>query len=79
MSAFDPKRTSAANFCCDAPSPFDELADAGERLVDYAAWETGRLRAAHHGGKEDVKVATTLRRPRWCSEEEDQEQCGKRA
>jgi hypothetical protein len=52
--------------------------DAGERLVDYAARESGRLRVAHHGGKEDVKVAATLRRPRWRSEEEDEEQYGKR-
>src|SRR6516225_5028354 len=52
--------------------------EAGERLVDYAARESGRLRVAHHGGKEDIKVAATLRRPRWRSEEEDEEQCGKR-
>jgi hypothetical protein len=52
--------------------------DACERLVDYAARESGRLRVAHHGGKEDVKVAATLLRPRWRSEEEDEEQCGKR-
>ena len=54
------------------------LAHAGERLVDYAARESGRLRVARHGGKEDVNVAATLRRPRWRSEEEDEEQCGKR-
>jgi hypothetical protein len=35
------------------------------------------LRVARHGGKEDVKVAATLRRPRWRSEEQDEEQCGK--
>jgi len=29
------------------------------------------LRVARHGGKEDVKVAATLRRPRWRSEEEN--------
>jgi hypothetical protein len=45
---------------------------------DYAAREFGRLRVARHGGKEDVKVAATLRRPHWRSEEEDEEQCGKR-
>ena len=52
--------------------------DAGERLVDYAARESGRLRVARHGGKEDAKLAATLRRPRWRGEEEDEKQCGKR-
>jgi hypothetical protein len=53
--------------------------DAGERLVDYATRESGRLRVARHGGKEAVKVPAASRRPRWRSEEEDEEQCCKRA
>jgi hypothetical protein len=52
--------------------------DAGERLVDYAARESARLRVARHGGKEDVKVPAALRCPRWRSEEEDEEQYGER-
>jgi hypothetical protein len=50
----------------------------GERLVDYATRESGRLRVARHGGKEAVKVPAALRRPRWCSEEQDKEQWCKR-
>jgi hypothetical protein len=52
--------------------------DAGERLVDYATRESGRLGVACHGGKEAVKVPAALRRPRWRSEEQDEEQCCKR-
>ena len=52
--------------------------DAGERLVDYATRESGRLRVARHGGKEAVKVPAALRRPRWRGEEQDEEQCCKR-
>jgi len=52
--------------------------DAGERLIDYATRSSGRLRVARHGGKEAVKVPAALRRPRWRSEEQDEEQCCKR-
>jgi hypothetical protein len=40
--------------------------------------ESGRLRLAPHSGKEAVKVFAALGRPRWRSEEEDEEQCAER-
>ena len=48
------------------------------KLVDYAVRDSGRLRVARHGGKEAVKVAAALHRPRWRNEEEDEEQCAER-